>query len=251
MPPMISIADYLSDRVEECPSWLLGYRKGDRVPMDKILGSRVVYYPGAGDDGQPVHTFSKAHFAHVYLFVDYLREKEAVRAELMADGAFKGYDLLDIREVSEIELTPKHFVYHVRPQTDPRQYSIQKPFCFLAIYERKKSFGPDHGVDRFAFIYLCADAIATYDAVFANYNRVPEVLVLQDHGFGSNYDWFGRAGLLEEIAIKTNSYPPLMLVADNTYPWDGYSKIERVEHAYSRSGHLRFLFDHESGLKPA
>ena len=65
-------------------------------------------------------------------------------------------------------------------------------------------------------------------------------MILQDHGFGGNYDRFGRGGILNKIADTTNCYPLYMMVADNTAPWDNYEKIPNLEHAYS--GHLRWLY---------
>jgi hypothetical protein len=53
--------------------------------------------------------------------------------------------------------------------------------------------------------------------------------VLQDHGFGGNYDSFGGGGLMERIAQRTHVQPHFLLVADNTRPWLGFEPVPGLE----------------------
>ena len=60
-----------------------------------------------------------------------------------------------------------------------------------------------------------------------NYGHLPcrSTFLLQDHGFGGNYDRFGRGGLLEKIMNASKVYPHFILTSyDN--PYDGYAKVE-------------------------
>jgi hypothetical protein len=45
-------------------------------------------------------------------------------------------------------------------------------------------------------------------------------VVLQDHGFGGNWNRFGRDGRLHQYARE--NLPRLLYVAPNTTPWPGY-----------------------------
>ena len=246
---MIDIYDYLLKMDEKMPSWLENYQKGAKPSFSTLLKSKVVYYPGAGVDGQPIKTCNKSHFAHVYFYVDYGMSKEATLQKLSEDEAIRGYKLIDVFDYTERELTPNGWTQHYRPT--PEELRNLKhfldivncnPYCVLAIFEREPEYDESHGAKRFAILYLCGDAIASYDAIFANRGITPELIILQDHGFGGNYNCFGHGGALEQIARKTNTIPPYALVADNTDPWNEYDKVDGVTHAYSGSGHLRWLY---------
>jgi hypothetical protein len=67
---------------------------------------------------------------------------------------------------------------------------------------------------------------------FANtssWNKLePFALLLHDHGFGGNYDKFGRGGLMDSIAIHAQIKPTYLLVDYNTRPWRDYTKLEDV-----------------------
>ena len=108
------------------------------------------------------------------------------------------------------------------------------PFGKLYILERIENG------ERFALLYLCADGIATYDALFGNKNMKLDFLVLQDHGFGCNYDKFGEGGLMDLIAKKTKVKPERILCAENTKLWDGYAEIQGV--AFVSASHERSLY---------
>jgi hypothetical protein len=56
----------------------------------------------------------------------------------------------------------------------------------------------------------------------------PFAILLQDHGFGGNYDKFGRGGLMEKIAAHAKIKPTYLLVGENTEPWLEYSKLENI-----------------------
>ena len=87
-----------------------------------------------------------------------------------------------------------------------------------------------HGPKRIAILFLFADGIATYDALFCQSRNktAPFAVLLQDHGFGGNYDKFGRGGLMDKIARHAQIKPNYLLVGENTEPWLEYSKLENV-----------------------
>ncbi len=228
---MISVSEYLKNDKEEMPKWLKEYNKESILNFNEILSHRIVYYPGAYTDGQPIRTFNKARYAHTFMYVDYMVEKEDTIKELSIKDAFKGYELYDIRDVDDKQLTPKGWSPSINlPLIDYGRTTFKaKPYCVIAIFNRKSTFGDEHGNERFALIYLAADGIATYDAIFANYNRAPAVILLQDHGLGGNYDRFGKGGLMEKIAIATNTFPKYIMceIQKNT-AWHSYELVKDV-----------------------
>jgi hypothetical protein len=240
----------LSKSPERLPDWLANYKPGDKPPRREILfSSRIVFYPGAGFDGHPVKLFASAHAAHVFVYVDYGITKDEILSQLDENhpGHFRGYKVVGILDLAEDDLTPHGWRARVHPDRAGHQtFASKPPFGFLAIFERDESYGDSHGPQRFALLFLGADGIATYDALFCQPDSVspPYGVLLQDHGFGGNYDRFGRGGLLEELATKTRVFPEWLLVGEGTEAWDGYVKVLGTSH--SRGGACtntkRFLY---------
>jgi len=230
----MKVYDYLLNEKEEMPKWLKTFNKGDKIDAEKaIYDSRLVFYPGSYVDGQGVRTFNKCQYSHVFLYVDYLPSKNETYKSLTQDGAFKGYKLLDIQEIREKDFHIGSWAPHVHPTDEEmefqKRFAKNKPYCFAAIYERKDEYGEDFGSKRFCLIYLYADGIATYDALFANKHHAPTAFILQEHGFGGNYNRFGKGGYLHQIAVMTNTFPKYIMCVDDYPMWDGYHRIDGLE----------------------
>lgn len=226
--------EYLKQISEPVPNWLAQFNNGDAFSRDHFFASRIVYYPGSGTDGQPVKLFGSTHSAHCYVFADYGTTQTDLESELddVAHG-FHGYKTLTRIQLTESELTPSGWSPHV----DHRYHAPHgkghintAPFGFLEILERESTFDESYGAFRLAILFLGADGIATYDAFFCQQNDInlPFAVILQDHGFGGNYDQFGEGGLLASIASRCGVIPELLLVAKNTKPWEGFSRISNV-----------------------
>ena len=65
-------------------------------PMKNILASRAVFYPGAGNDGQPLKIFCESHSAHCFIYADYLKSKKELIKQLKENLAsyYWGYKTL-------------------------------------------------------------------------------------------------------------------------------------------------------------
>lgn len=244
---MKSIKEYFKDATEQTPNWLKEYKKGDKPAFKEIFnGGRIVYYPGSGYDGQPIKTFNIAHYAHTFFYVDYLIDRENIINALTEDHAFNGYKNIGIIEYQERDLSPRGWTPHYHPtpeeMEDMRYHHANSgdSYCLVFVFEREPNLDGEHGCDRFAVVTLKADGIATFDALFANNHKAPDVLILQDHGFGCNYNYFGRGGALNQIADATNCYPLFTMVADNTDSWENYEKVPDVHHALG--SHMRWLY---------
>ena len=99
--------------------------------------------------------------------------------------------------------------------------------------ERFPNLDDTHGAQRIALLFLGADGHATYDALFCQSDsHAPFAILLQDHGFGGNFSDFGQGGLMCNIAMRTNCLPELLLVAENTHAWEGYTPIRDLDPTY-------------------
>ena len=157
--------------------------------------------------------------------------KDNIQQELEKNG-FRGYSVFDIIDLAERDLAPNGWTPHVHPTREQiermHHFAHAKPFGALAIFQRDADYGEDHGPSRFAIVFVGGDGIATYDAVFCNKNApAPFALILQDHGWGGNWNCFGKDGMMEEAARKSGVYPRFILAAttDSTEIWDGYVKV--------------------------
>lgn len=225
--------EYLKNDQETIPTWLLEIKEGDKFPRDDFFKSRIVFYPGSHTDGHAVKVFGSTHSAHSFIYVDYGVTQEVLETELINHG-FLGYENLIRIQLSERDLAPYGWVPSVYFKPNyPINYAAdlkEKAYSFLQILERKPEYDEAHGPKRLAILFLFADGIATYDALFCQSRNksTPFAILLQDHGFGGNYDKFGRGGLMEKIASHAKIKPTYLLVGENTEPWLEYSKLENI-----------------------
>lgn len=248
--------EYLHRLREPMPPWLRDFKDGDHAPMAGFLSSSIVYYPGSGDDGQPVKLFGSAHSAHCFVYVDYVLDREHMARELSAEGhPFRGYSTLCRLTLQASDLAPQSWVQHVHlgASVPKHQHSVA-PYGFLEILQRDGAHQETHGPDRLAILFLGADGIATYDALFCQGNgrKAPLATVVEDHSFGCNYDKFGNGGLLDQLAHRTAALPRFLLVAETTTAWEGYDRIAGVDG--DRGGMhktLRFLYERREANNPS
>ena len=241
----MDMKEYLKKFAEEVPAWMRDYAPGTEIDFVEVLKSRIVYYPGAYVDGQPVHTFVQAHAVHVFMYVDYMLSWEKIREELSEHG-FKGYRLLASVKARADDLTPRGWTPHVKPTREQfdrmNRFASAERFANLVIFERTDDYDDAHGPLRFAVIFIGGDGIATYDAIFCNENApAPFCIILQDHGLSGNWNHFGRGGLMERAAEKAGVYPKYLLSAtrDNTEVWEGYARIPGVRPVLGGMEHSR------------
>ena len=236
MPDSIR-AHLQANYTEPMPRWLAEFRQGNAFDREGFFGSRIVFYPGSGDDGQPVRLFAGAHAAHVFVYADYGFGREQIIEQLHSiRRGFKGYELLAIIDLVEHDLVPHGWrptlpEWKLLPAMKAMVTAL--PYGMVAILQRQAGFQPDHGPERLAILFLGADGIASYDALFCQPGRQlqPFALVIQDHGFGGNYTEFGPSGLLHETAVAAGVFPSLILSELRSGPpdwWPGYAPIEAL-----------------------
>lgn len=238
---------------EDIPAWLDGFRNGDHFSRQQFFESRVVYYPGSGTDGHPVKVFGSTCSAHCFVYVDYGVPQSALEAELEHPRhRFRGYHTSARLHLREGDLVPEGWTPHVLGASEvPRnRYRFAAvaaaPFGFLEVLERDPEFDDNHGARRLAILFLGADGIAAYDALFCQGlgHLPPFAVVLQDDGFDGNWDRFGRGGVLQRIATDCKVIPQWLLVAENTDAWEGFERVPDVDGDHGgMHGHLRFLYE--------
>jgi hypothetical protein len=230
------------------PDWLARYTAGDPFPRSQFMGSRTIYYGGAGEDGSPLRVFGGAHAAACFVFSDYGLSAERVFQQLMDEtnpGHPKGYRPISVRSVAESEITPAGWVGHLPPPTNAMAITRppEGPYAIFAVLERLVGYDGNHGPARLALLVIGGEAVASYDALYcqeATPTPPPFAVVIQDHGYGGN-SWpsFGGESALWTLAKR---HPPqYLLVGKNTVPWPGYQKVSAPERG---SGQLRFLYQH-------
>ncbi len=215
----------------DLPRWLRDWSHGRPIRAEDFFASRVVFYPGSGTDGQPVKFFGSRHAAHCFVFADYGISRDHVLGELKDGGhPFAGYGSTGRVDLKERDLTPNGWVPHIQPEVAQRAPAASDgPYAFIEVLERRPDFDDAHGPKRLAILFLCADGVAAFDALFCQATtQAAFAIVLQDHGWGGNWTRFGRGGGLEQVAAATQRRPEFLLVAKNTDVWAGYSVIEEA-----------------------
>lgn len=229
------IHSYLSQYREDLPQWLKDYGRGMPISFVDVISGRVGYYPGSGFDGTLIKVGNKSHAVHSFLYVDYGVSQEEMKNHLNQPNSILGYHSIGRIDWNERDLLPNgqyalNIEDYPRPHT-PMGWAIpgEKPYCFTEIMERDDDRDDSWGAERFALTLLFADGIATYYNLFCRgYNKAPWIMLLQDHGFGCNYDRFGKDGLLDAIIRKYNIRPTFVLCDRPNNVWDNYKLIPNL-----------------------
>ena len=236
---MNDMISYLKSFREETPTWLERYLHGEQLPFRDIMSSRVAYYPGSGCDGTLMKVGNMSHSVHSFLYVDYLLKRNDLENHIAQKNSIRGYHPIGKLEWLESDMMPNGQYplvlnkkpWHGNPDTfvDPNE----KPYCFSLIMERDGDRDDSWGAEHFIITFLYADGIASYYQLFVKeYSKAPWLFLLQDHGFGCNYDCFGAGGILDEIIQKSKCYPSFVICGNNTRIWRGYEKVSDVSPVY-------------------
>lgn len=252
METKLEMKEYLSKFREPVPEWLRTYKSGDNVSFAEFMSGRVGYYPGSGYDGNLISICNRAHCVHSFLYVDYGLSRAELSEHLGEKDCFTGYHSIGRVEWVEREMTPNG-CYPIDLGLRRAGTFVLKGetlYCFMEIFERDADRGDDWGAERFAVTFLFADGIATYKQLFVReYEKAPWVFLLQDHGFGCNYDRFGKRtgnrGILDRIILSSGCRPYFVICDKPDNVWSGYAQVEGVNPVVRRAWfgkQLRYLF---------
>lgn len=182
----------------DTPSWLADAGKagnGNPVfPFPEILKNSL-YYPSCGLDGDPIMYLSH-HFSS-FVYVDYGITADEQERELNQTG-LAGYHIVLSRLVAESELTPNGYQLLPlrREDGNPRRNAnwIKPPFARWTVFERDEDRDETHGSRRISLLHICADGVATYQALYhANQTTALGIAIIQPgSGYGGNWTDFRR-----------------------------------------------------------
>ena len=247
---MIDMISYLKGFREEVPTWLNEYLQGKQLTFKDIMSSRVAYYPGSGYDGTLIKVGNKSHSVHSFLYVDYGVKRTVLENHLAQRDSLLGYHSIGKLEWNESDIMPNgQYPLMVRRKPlygDPNTFvdHDETPYCLSLIMERDEDRDDSWGAEHFVVTFLFADGIATYYQLFVReYSKAPWLFLLQDHGFGGNYDRFGRGGILDEIIMVNHCYPRFVICATNTRIWRRYEQVMDVSPVFGgMHNHRRHIF---------
>lgn len=204
--PVQSAPDWLTQMTPERMLW-------EPFPLRDLL-TRSLYYPSSSYDGDPIAYLGGNYLSFVY--VDYGEERSELLAALEEPG-FRGYRVLCHRPVLEAELTPAGWSSNITARKLPQyiRSRVKKPFCEWIILERNANFAEEHGPERFSLLFLCAEGVAAFDALYVSNQVVPgTVAIIQPgHAFGGNWtDFTDPNGPLAEVVLGNPAGRPDFLL---------------------------------------
>lgn len=184
---------------------------------------KVLYYPGAFEDFGLIEFFLNNSSIDTFIYTDYTPDKIDIQSGL---NSFIKHSFLR----HPMRLEPAFF----NKKNWDEFWSDDEDSKFFGHPNNAKAYKYDLESDNgklFTLIYLFTDAIETYKIICEN-NFIPDVIVLQDHGTGGNYSYFGGAQGDEKVPSKLYNYaePHLpeyifMEPESNTTIWPGYEII--------------------------
>lgn len=177
--------------IMEMPEWLS--RNNFSFNVRTVLKDSL-YYPGAGFDGYPVRVLMGNIFSFVY--VDYGVSKEYFLNQINNHG-FSGYHIFYRQSIFQNELTPNGWTVYLPPDINrdgnPNTFQdiFKKPFCEWVIFERNEDRDDSYNPKRFSLLYLCAEGVAAYQAMYLSNNIKPKMIALiNTDGFSGNWTDF-------------------------------------------------------------
>ena len=163
-------------------------------PIRALLYNSV-YYPASAFDGGVIRDCNvnrKDWEVLSFVYVDYM----ATERDLSETDMPRGYRVLGKRRLTETELIPNGWTPKLPPNLDMQRYqhtvshfANRQPFATWMVFERLPEFGEDHGPKRFSLLYLCADGVATYQALYWTHGVHPHAIAIIQPGTGFGGNW--------------------------------------------------------------
>ncbi len=215
---MPSVTEVLNEDREQMPEWLHDAGTNfDPEMIDNFFRSRVIYYPGAGQDGRAFALFGATHSAHCFLHIDFRNSAEQIGEILTSaeNSIVQGYSPL--RKITPIPI-------------GPFSQRLGLSSALWTILQRHDNLSDGYGPERFAFLHIQSEAVLVCLTVWGRLNKKPFGVVLQNHGFGGGDGhpaMFGGESLLYQVARQT-VFAKYLLKGDDTPPWPDYEPISSL-----------------------
>jgi hypothetical protein len=211
---------------KKTPKWLADVdaeNQSSPFSLHKILRSSL-YYPSSGLDGDPIKYLSGNFYSFVY--VDYGISSDELEARLKNPG-FNGYHRILSRKITQKKLSPDSWppLPPSRQDGDHGPYSedMEKPFVTWSVFQRDDSLSDEHGAERFSLLFLCADGVKAFRALYLSRQCFPlGIAIIQPgHGMGGNWtDFTDPAGPLATSILNNPAGKPRVLLDGGLYDDD-------------------------------
>jgi hypothetical protein len=198
--------------VTDSPSWVLEINSQNinshNFDIKDILKNSL-YYPAAGFDGDPIKNFYP--YVNSFIYVDYSVTKESFF------NKFK-FQIIAKRSLTEQDLAPNGWQPNMSDiDGNPLKFesSISTPFCEWVIFK--------YGKKTLNLLYMCADGIATYQALYVQNNLYPTFLALIQTGVihGNWTNFANPQGFLAKTIIGNNAGMPNYILHGGYYQLAG------------------------------
>lgn len=220
------------------PEWLM--QEPHLQMLAHFLDSRMVFYPGSGIDGHAFRLFVGSHSTCCIAHADYGVTIDDVSDYLDPSHPRHpiGYEPVFQEQMHGHELAQSIGI----AWDHPFGQEVNFGGGLFAVLQRTNGFDETHGPERIAFLHLCAEAIWVYWQLWFTRHLAPWGMILQDHGYGSNWTSFGADGHLYQLARQPDQLPSFLLVGKNTDAWPGFDAVSGFDDPSGQHGHERQLF---------
>jgi len=190
-----------------------------------------LYYPACFSDGDPIRFCNRyAQYLGIRSFVycDYGPWFEEPGALYEVLSRTRGYRIFATCDINVERLFPSSWKPYYR-----RHYyeEGQKSFCKWVIYERLPGYGNDHGPSRFSMLYVGAEGLTTYMALYERHGVCPKVLAVINPGMDRISDFDECDGPLFRLLSSHGTAMPHMILRTG-FPGEiqGYTRLPSAIH---------------------
>jgi hypothetical protein len=164
-----------------------------------------------------------------------------------------GYKIKKSTKLNQQDLSPKGWKPEMPPMLDIQRYNqaIQECqanknlFAYLIEFKRETEFSTEHGPEEMNVIFIKGEAIATYQALFQNWEFNPRFILFKSAGWGwgMGYEDFRDAGNSLEWIIGANPFSKdSILLSEVELLWQSIELKEEIENSNYGSQNLGKLY---------
>jgi hypothetical protein len=245
------------DDADATPDWLRDATPDGPLPLGQALEG-CVYYPACGLDGVAFSQLRGSDAASPsFVHADYLISREDLDGALArpverGGEGLLGYSIAFRRAIRRDELHAPGYAppailtqeelsraldyYRFVGLEGPADVD-RKAYCEWVVFDRLPGYDATHGPRRLSLLYMRADGVAAYHALFVARDIAPRTLVVKQpgHAFGGNYtNFFAEGGPLHRVVRMGRQEPRFLafggLGAVEDYlslVWRGYQPVIR------------------------
>lgn len=196
-------------------------------------GIATLYYPGAGTDYGPIHMVLEAMYREKLLqscrtaflsvyYVDYSPDETLEKIRMFLESELPRnldpYRMYDDKPITSVKLSPEDF-------GAPLKNFFSQEGLFHASNQDFFGLRYTYPSMRLSVTYLKTEALATLK-VITRKGIHPNIVVLQDHGYGLN--WFRFSGAESPLRKGLKVPPRYLYVGGNTEAWPHYRPVSEA-----------------------